>query len=139
MALALKTSHFVLVVIAVAAFLINLNPPPLLGVFGQVGVYGLAVAAAPPLLLGVLFTRVPVALAWPASAAALSIHFALYFGGHALFPGSPLTFANPGVTAAVAALATIPAMLAAGSYIAARAAPHGVEAPPLSRSGADSK
>jgi SSS family solute:Na+ symporter/sodium/pantothenate symporter len=127
MALALKTSHVVLVVIAVAAFLINLNPPPLLGVFGQVGVYGLAVAAAPPLLLGVLFRRVPVALAWPASAGALSIHFVLYFGGYSLFPNSPLTFANPGVTAAIAALATIPAMLAAGSWIAARAVPQGAE------------
>jgi SSS family solute:Na+ symporter/sodium/pantothenate symporter len=127
MALALKTSHVVLVVIAVAAFLINLNPPPLLGVFGQVGVYGLAVASAPPLLLGVLFRRAPVALAWPASAAALSIHFVLYFGGYSLFPGSPLTFANPGVTAAIAALATIPAMLAAGSYMAARAAPQSAE------------
>jgi len=126
MALALRTSHVVLVLIAVAAFLINLNPPALLGVFGQVGVYGLAVAAAPPLLLGVLFRRVPVALAWPASAAALSVHFVLYFGGYSLFPASTLTFANPGVTAAIAALATIPAMLAAGSYMAARI-PRGAE------------
>jgi Na+/proline symporter len=139
MALALKTSHVVLVVIAVAAFLINLNPPPLLGVFGQVGVYGLAVAAAPPLLLGVLFRRVPVALAWPASAAALSIHFVLYFGGYSLFPNSPLTFANPGVTAAIAALATIPAMLAAGSYVAARAVPRAAERASVSRPGRAAK
>lgn len=114
MRLALKTSHVVLVVIAAAAFLINLHPPRLLGVFGQVGVYGLAVAAAPPLLLAVLHERVPLALAWPGSAAALIIHFVLFFYGAALFPESTLTFANPGVTAAIAALVTIPPMLIIG-------------------------
>ncbi|MEX2495387.1 MAG: sodium:solute symporter family protein [Woeseia sp.] len=111
MRLALRVSHAVLIVIAVAAFLINLNPPRLLGVFGQVGVYGLAVAAAPPLLLGVLYERAPLALVWPGSAIAILIHFSLFFHGSSLFPGSSLTFANPGVTAAIAALATIPVML----------------------------
>lgn len=111
MRLALRVSHMVLVVIAVAAFLINLQPPRLLGVFGQVGVYGLAIAAAPPLLLGVLCERVPLALAWLGSAAAVTLHFVLFFHGQALFPASSLTFANPGVTAAIAALATIPPML----------------------------
>ena len=123
MALALKSSHAVLIVIAVAAFLINLQPPKLLGVFGQVGVYGLAVSAAPPLLLGVLYQRAPVALAWPASAIALAIHFVLYFGGYSFFPDSGLTFANPGVTAAIAVLLTIPAMLVAASVNARRALP----------------
>lgn len=114
MRLALKVSHAVLVVIAIAAFLINLQPPRLLGVFGQVGVYGLAIASAPPLLLGVLYDRVPLGLVWPGSAIAIAIHFVLYFHGATLFPDSKLTFANPGVTAAIAALATIPPMLIAG-------------------------
>jgi SSS family solute:Na+ symporter/sodium/pantothenate symporter len=117
MQLALKASHVVLVLIAVAAFLVNLKPPPLLGVFGQVGVYGLAVAAAPPLLLGVLYEKVPLALAWPGSALALAIHFLLFLAGDTLLPGTTLTFANPGVTAAIAALVTLPAMLLIGATL----------------------
>lgn len=108
MAYALKVSHVVLVLIAVGAFLINLQPPRLLGIFGQTGVYGLSVAAALPLLLGVLFNRLPIALAWGGSIAALVIHFGLFFWGASMFPNSTLTFGNPGVTAAIAALVTIP-------------------------------
>ena len=114
MRMALKLSHVVLVVVALAAFLINLQPPRLLGIFGQVGVYGLAVAAAPALLLGVIWREVPLALAWGGSVAAIAIHFVLYFSGERLFPGSSLTFANPGVTASLAALSTTPGVLAIG-------------------------
>jgi sodium/pantothenate symporter len=114
MRLALTTSHVVLVVIAAAAFVINLQPPRLLGIFGQVGVYGLALAAAPPLLLGVLHERAPLALAWAASVLALTVHFVLFFQGAALFPDSGLVFGNPGVTAAIAGLVSIPPMLVAG-------------------------
>ena len=35
------------------------------------------------------------------------IHFVLFFHGDALFPDSTLTFANPGVTAALASLITL--------------------------------
>jgi len=115
MVFALKISQVVLVVIAVAAFLINLQPPKLLGIFGQTGVYGLTAAAAVPLLLGVLSRRISLALVWFGSIAALVIHFGLFFNGDLLFPNSKLIFSNPGVTAAIAALITIPvtAMLAA--------------------------
>ncbi len=112
MAFALRASHVVLVVIAVAAFLINLEPPRLLGIFGQTGVYGLTVAAAPPLLVGVLFDRAPLRLAWAGSAIGVLLHFALFFAGDTLFPHSTLTFGNPGVTAAIASLVVIPPLLA---------------------------
>jgi len=114
MAFALKVSHVVLVIIAIAAFLINLQPPKLLGIFGQTGVYGLTAAAAPPLLLGVLFRRVPIALVWSGSAAALVIHFVLFFKGAEMFPTSSFTFANPGVTVSLATLAVMPVLLVAG-------------------------
>ena len=78
MRLAMRASHVVLIVVAVAAYVINLQPPRLLGVFGQVGVYGLAAAAAPPLIAGVLARRVPIAIVWTSSVAALAIHFALF-------------------------------------------------------------
>lgn len=131
MAFALKASHVVLVLIAIGAFLINLQPPRLLGIFGQTGVYGLTVAAALPLLLGVLFNRLPVALVWGGSIAALVIHFGLFFHGAALFPGSTLTFANPGVTAALAALITIPLTALIGLSLRPAAAPHGREDGPV--------
>jgi SSS family solute:Na+ symporter/sodium/pantothenate symporter len=120
MKIALKISHVVLVVIAVAAFLINLHPPKLLGLFGQVGVYGLAVAGASPLLLGVLFRAAPLALAWIASVVGLTIHFGLYFSGSVLFPESSLTFANPGVTAAIAAMTSIIPMLLVAIWLQQR-------------------
>ena len=122
MAFALKVSHIVLVVIAIAAFLINLQPPKLLGIFGQTGVYGLTAAAAPPLLLGVLFRRVPVALVWIGSAAALVIHFTLFFKGDQWFPESSLTFANPGVTVSVATLLVLPVLLVAAMVLNSRKA-----------------
>jgi sodium/pantothenate symporter len=117
MAFALRISHVVLVVIAVAAFLINLQPPRLLGIFGQTGVYGLAAASALPLLLGVLFRRLPVALVWSGSAIALAVHFGLFFAGDTLFPGARLVFGNPGVTASIAVLVTIPPLLAAAAWL----------------------
>ncbi len=117
MSFALKVSHVVLVVIAVAAFLINLQPPELLGIFGQTGVYGLTTAAALPLLLGVLFRKLPLALVWTGSVAALVIHFGLFFNGDTLFPNSTLTFSNPGVTAALSTLVTTPAMAAIAVWI----------------------
>ena len=117
MAFALKVSHVVLVLVAVAAFLINLQPPKLLGIFGQTGVYGLTAAAAPPLLLGVLFRKVPVALVWTGSVAALVIHFALFFKGAELFPTSSLTFANPGVTVSLATLVILPVLILAAVFV----------------------
>lgn len=108
MAFALKVSHVVLVIIAVAAFVINLQPPKLLGIFGQVGVYGLTAAAALPLLLGVMFRRLPVSVVWIGAVGALIIHFVLFFHGDTMFPSSNLRFSNPGVTAAIAAITTIP-------------------------------
>jgi sodium/pantothenate symporter len=117
MAFALKASHVVLVVIAIAAFLINLQPPELLGIFGQTGVYGLTAATAVPLLLGIKFHRVPISLAWFGSIAALVIHFGLFFNGTELFPNSKLIFGNPGVTAAIAALITVPGTMLTAKYL----------------------
>lgn len=100
----LQISHGVLVVIAIAAFLINLEPPQLLGVFGQVGVYGLALASAPALLAGVSKSKTPLAFVWACSLIGVGTHVLLYFWGAELFPNSPMRFANPGVTAGFAGL-----------------------------------
>ena len=107
MKLALRTSHIVLILIAVAAYLINLNPPKLLGIFGQIGVYGLTVAAAPPLIFGIMYKKPPIFSVWMASIVALVLHFGLYFWGNNFIPSTTLSFVNPGVTAAIAAIVSI--------------------------------
>lgn len=107
MKFALRTSHVVLIIIAVAAYLINLNPPKLLGIFGQVGVYGLTVAAAPALIFGILYKTPKLNYIWCASIMALVVHFGLYFFGSNFISADILSFANPGVTAAIAALVSI--------------------------------
>ncbi len=117
MRLGLRMSHVVLVLIAVAAFLVNLDPPRLLGIFGQVGVYGLVVAAAPALLAGVWFRRMPMALLWLTSAAALTVHLVLYLYGRELFPSARLTFENPGVTATLAAFVGITPVMVGGWWL----------------------
>ncbi len=112
MAWAYKASHVVLVLIAGAAFLVLQNPPKLLGIFGQVGVYGLVLGAVPPLLAGIWFQRVPLVAVWTASIAAMGLHFALYLRGSHWFPDSTLTFANPGVSLALSMLiVVIPSLL----------------------------
>lgn len=107
MKLALKSSHLVLILVAIAAYLINLDPPKLLGIFGQVGVYGLTVAAAPALIFGVMLNKPPVTIIWMGSLIALITHFGLYFYGNYFIPKDIISFLNPGVTAAIATLISI--------------------------------
>ncbi len=112
MEIAFRVSHLVLILIAVLTFWVTLNPPKLLGIFGQVGVYGLVLAAVPPLLAGVLFEKVSLRLVWLMSIVGLFIHFGLFFGGHQIFPNSTLAFGNPGVTAAIGlSISVLPSLI----------------------------
>ncbi len=115
MKIAYQLSHVVLISIADIAFLICLNPPKLLGIFGQVGVYGMAVAAVPPLLGGILYQHVSHPLMWITATMAILIHFLLYFFGNQWFPDSGLAFSNPGVTATLAIITcVVPGIILAG-------------------------
>lgn len=107
MQIAFRASHVVLILIAVLVFIVTLNPPRLLGIFGQVGVYGLVLAAVPPLLAGVLFQRTNIQLVWIMSVVALVVHFGLYFLGNRIFPESSLAFGNPGLTAAIGLMVSV--------------------------------
>ncbi len=120
---ALRSSNIVLVVIAIATFFVNLNPPKLLGIFGQVGVYGLVLAVVPPLMAGVLFKQVNLTAVWALSVLGVVLHFGLYFFGSDLFPDLALNVANPGVTAAVGCLAGSLPALALGFVQNRRVAP----------------
>jgi len=107
MKIALSMSHIVLILIAVLTYVVTLNPPKLLGIFGQVGVYGLVLAAVPPLLAGILFQRPQLRLVWAMSILSLGIHFGLFFFGTSLFSQSNLAFDNPGVTATISLIACL--------------------------------
>lgn len=107
MKLAFRASHIVLVVLAVLVFLVNINPPTLLGIFGQMGVYGLVLAVVPPLITGVLFKNVSIVVVWVCSILGVSIHFLLFFYGSQIFPNSTMAFGNPGVTATLGLLCSV--------------------------------
>lgn len=53
-----RAGQVVLVAMGAAAFLIALNPPELLGIFGQIGVYGVVTTAAVPIVFGIFAPRI---------------------------------------------------------------------------------
>jgi SSS family solute:Na+ symporter/sodium/pantothenate symporter len=101
MKIAMYASHIVLILIAILAFWVAIEPPDLLGIFGQVGVYGLVVAAVPPLLVGILYKQASLKGVWIASFVGLVIHLGLFFYGRDFFPDSNIAFKNPGVTSTI--------------------------------------
>jgi SSS family solute:Na+ symporter/sodium/pantothenate symporter len=78
----LKASRLALVGVGVVSFLLALDPPELVGLFAQKGVYGLAAASFSPIVLGVL-VRGAIAPWVPTLAAvvALVVHFSLQASG----------------------------------------------------------
>ena len=91
---ALMWSRGLLVLVGVVALILALNPPPLIGLFAQKGVYGLAAASAAQILFGVLLTRpLPAWMIGMAAATGLAIHLILN-----LFMG----VTNPAVSATAA-------------------------------------
>jgi len=94
----LAWSRWVLVGVGVIGLVLAWNPPPLIGLFAQKGVYGLAAASMVPMLFGVLFRGdLPLWIVASAAFMSLVIHFALnLFGG----------VANPAVSASYAIIAS---------------------------------
>lgn len=96
---ALMWSRILLVVVGGVALMLAWNPPALIGLFAQKGVYGLAAASAAPILFGVLHPK-PLSV-WIISLSAvmgLSIHLGLNFYGGVL---------NPAVSATIATLVSV--------------------------------
>ncbi|HTM21837.1 MAG TPA: hypothetical protein VL172_15055 [Kofleriaceae bacterium] len=98
-----RAGQAALVLLGAVAFVIALHPPRLLGIFGQVGVYGLVAAATAPILFGILCPQLGARSALAAALLGLGLHFGLYFGG-----ASP----NPAVPAAIAILSSCGLMAA---------------------------
>lgn len=108
---AYRISHIILVVLAVLTFLVNLYPPKLLGIFGQVGVYALVVTSLSPILNGIFYKKPNLKLIWISSICALCFYFLLYWKGQDWF-GDITVFSNPAVPSTIAILiTTIPALI----------------------------
>lgn len=76
----LRLSRWVLVAVGLVAYLVALQPPALVGLFAQKGVYGLAAASVLPILLATYIREnPPVALAWFTAVVGLGGHLAGLF------------------------------------------------------------
>lgn len=93
-----RASQVILVCMGIGAFAMAINPPKLLGIFGQLGVYGIVAASTVPMLFGIFFPRFGAVAASLAAATGVGVHFVLYLTGY-----SP----NPAVTATWGILASI--------------------------------
>jgi len=116
-----RASQVILIAMGLCAFAISLHPPELLGIFGQLGVYGIVAASTVPILFGILFPRVGIRPMMTAAVAGLVVHFGLYFlqggvadsgliAGLATICGTDvehLGLANPGVTATFGLLSSL--------------------------------
>ncbi len=110
----LAWSRYVLVGVGVLGLALAWNPPPLIGLFAQKGVYGLAAASTVPILFGVLYRgTMPVWLTGSAAVIGLALHLLLnLFGG----------VANPAVSASYAIIISVVYTLAALLLLRLRAA-----------------
>lgn len=87
-----RASQVILVAMGVAAFLIALHPPKLLGIFGQVGVFGILAASVVPILFGIVVPEVSARWMFGAAITGLAVHFGLYaWGAWASSAGVQLT------------------------------------------------
>ncbi len=107
----LKAAHragqLILIALGVVTFIIALDPPKLLGIFGQVGVYGIIAASAAPILFGIIFESFGKIGAFASAITGLGVHLALYLMNmNGAFDAS-WGFANPGVTATYAIFGSV--------------------------------
>ncbi|EAQ96454.1 sodium:solute symporter family transporter [Congregibacter litoralis] len=95
----LVLSRWVLIAVGIVGVVLAWNPPPLIGLFAQKGVYGLAAASLVPVLFGVLVRR-HIPLWVVAGAAGLGLGLHLFFN---LIVG----IANPAISATYGIFASL--------------------------------
>ena len=95
----LVLSRWVLVGVGIVGVALAWNPPPLIGLFAQKGVYGLAAASLVPVLFGVLVRRhIPLWVVAGSAGIGLSLHLLLNL---------LLGVENPAVSATYAIMAAL--------------------------------
>ncbi len=95
----LTLSRWVLIAVGVVGVLLAWNPPPLIGLFAQKGVYGLAAASLVPVLFGVLVRRhIPLWVVMGSAAIGLGLH---------LFFNLAMGVANPAISATYGIFASL--------------------------------
>ena len=124
-----RAGQLILIAMGLVTFLIAVNPPELLSIFGQLGVYGIVAASCTPILFGVLFPNIGQRAVFAAAITGLVVHVGLYGWGYwAMANGVLLNdlivdsfvlqlifdtemiqlgFANPGVTATYGLMASV--------------------------------
>jgi SSS family solute:Na+ symporter/sodium/pantothenate symporter len=70
-----------LIALGLATFVIALDPPELLGIFGQVGVYGIVSAGTVPILAGIVFDELDRRWIFASAVSGLVVHLGLYCTG----------------------------------------------------------
>lgn len=124
-----QISRWILVGLGVAVFAITLDPPKLLGIFGQLGVYGLVSASAAPVVLGVIAPSLDRRGALAAALVGPAVHFGLYFGTSIENPAVSATF---GIAAATLVATTAAVLGARGRAATTSASAEPQDAPALS-------
>lgn len=103
---ALEASRWILVAIGVLSALLALDPPELVGLFAQVGVYGVVAASLAPVALGIFVKDLDSRDVFAAALLGPAVHFVHYFVsvyGFGRFV-NPASTATEGVLASVALL-----------------------------------
>ena len=122
---ALWAGRATIAVLGVIAWVVALDPPGLIGIFGTIGTYGLLVASLPAVLFGVALRRPPSARGVVfGSVAGLAVHLGLYYGGWTI---------NTGLTATLALFVALPVTLIVGWRPAPREAAPTVDPTPSQR------
>lgn len=99
---ALAASRWILVGIGVVSFALALNPPLLVGIFAQVGIYGLIAASLAPIALGIFVENLSTRAVFAASVVGPLVHFAHYLIGTYAFgvQVNPAVSATEGIVVA---------------------------------------
>lgn len=100
---ALRASRIIIVVMGVGAFLLAVDPPELVGLFAQMGVYGVVCASVVPMTFGIMSrapSRTGVIVASVIGPAIHFVHYTWVFYGQG-------QFINPAVTATEGVLTSL--------------------------------
>jgi len=101
--LAFKASRWILVAMGLVSFVIALDPPNLVGIFAQVGVYALVAASLAPVAMGIFIRDLDARHVFAAAILGPLVHFTHY----AWVVWGEGTFINPAVTATEGAVVSI--------------------------------